>query len=117
MNATPEFMQAAEKACALAERLGQDHRDAKAAMVLAMELAPADLKATIAAKAREMGLIPEPCGYLADGTPLYNLGDVAAKLGQTPEEAQQAMAEMMAAREDMGLPCVLVEPGAVHRRQ
>ena len=42
---------------------------------------------------------------------------IAAKLGIGMEEAKESMQSMLTAREDMGLPNVLIDPATVHRRQ
>lgn len=48
---------------------------------------------------------------------MYALEDVAAKLGVSIEEAQEAMDTAQADRAELGLPGVLVDPARVHRKQ
>ncbi len=43
-------------------------------------------------------------GYLEDGTPMCRAEDIAAQMGLTEEEAQQAIASFIAAGEAEGLP-------------
>ena len=103
MNPPPEFMEAIERHLRLVDTLGMDHPETMRAMMLAMELAPQELKDKMTAKIRELGLIPEDCGYLDDGTPMYRLEDVAVSLGISTEKAEESMREITAEREAMGL--------------
>lgn len=109
---SPEFLRAAEHHAALAERLGPEHPDVMMAMTTVLEHAPATLKETIHAKAVEMGLMPEPDGYLEDGSPVYRLEDVAAKLGAPIAEVEATMRALVAMHGD-GL---AIDAALVHRR-
>lgn len=115
---SPEFLHAAERHAALAERLGPEHPDVMMAMVVVLEHAPASLKETIRAKAVELGLMPEPDGYLEDGSPVFSLEAVAAKLGAPVAQVEETMRALLALREDAGLPIggMAIDGAMVHRR-
>ena len=115
-ESAPEFLAAMDACLALVESLGMDHTDTTRAMQRAMQLSPPSLNALMADKARELDLIPDAHGYTDDGQPVFSLESVAAKLGLSMEEAKQAMDDMLAAREEMGLPAALVDPAKVHRK-
>ncbi len=92
---TPEFLNAVERCSRLAERFGRDHPDVSKALAVALELAPAEVRATIRRKAAEMGLLPQAFGYLENGEPVYRLVDLAAKMGvrvSTVERTANALA-------------------------
>lgn len=103
----------------LVEALGQDHPETKRAMLVAMELAPDEIQAQLTAKAKELDLIPEAMGYLADGSPMFSLHDMAKKLGMSTEEAESALKEIMAEREALGLPSEVLIDGdeRIHKKQ
>ena len=103
MNLTPEFRAAINVQLRLVEALGIDHPESMRAMVLAIELAPEELKNKMADVAREMGLMPEANGYLDDGSPIFRLEDIAARLGMSIAEAEEAMHKMFTDREALGL--------------
>ena len=115
-EATPDFMTAMSACLALLETLGEDHPDTIRAMRRAMLLAPPSLNALMADKAKEMGLMPDADGYLDDGAPVFTLESVAAKLGMSTQEAQEALNAMLADSTALGLPAVLVDPATVHRK-
>lgn len=117
MNPTPEFVDAVQRHQRLVDALGMDHPDTKRAMMLAMELAPPELMEEIRQVAREMGLVPEPDGYLADGSPVYRVDAVAKLHGMSQEEAEAILGDVTAEREALGLPRVNVDMSMVHRRQ
>jgi|GEM_PF-458634 len=120
MKPTPEFIEAANRHLQLVETLGMDHPDTMQAMMLAMELAPEELKNKMADKTQEMGLIPEISGYLEDGTPMVRLEDIAERLGLSPEQAEEAMHKMLANREALGLSndgLVVTDASVIHRKQ
>ena len=58
-------------------------------------------------------------GYLDDGSPVFSLEAIADKLGVSPEEAEKSFQEMVAVRQELGLPIdgVITDLGKVHRRQ
>ena len=115
-EATPEFMAAMSACLRLTESLGLEHPDTKQAMQRAMALAGPSMNAFMADKARELDLIPEADGYLDDGQPVYSLEAIAEKLDISMDEAKAAMDAMLTAREELGLPAVLVDPATVHRK-
>lgn len=118
MNLTPEFQIAMRRYLALVEILGMEHRDSHLALMAAMELAPDELHVELAGMAHEMGLMPEACGYLEDGTPMYRLEDMAAHLGIPFEEAAEHLRQMVVDREALGLPQFRVaEAAMIHRKQ
>lgn len=55
----------------------------------AMAYAPEPLQAMFRAKAREMGLLPDPAFYTEAGEPVYTTAQVATHLGISIEEANQ----------------------------
>jgi hypothetical protein len=117
MNLTDEFLNTVNAVLELVETLGQDHPETNRALMLAMELAPAEMIADLGQMAREMGLMPEPC-YLEDGTKVFPLESVAAHLGLTLDEAEESMHEMLAQRESLGLPndgIMRIDPDSLHR--
>ncbi|ABI59740.1 hypothetical protein [Nitrosomonas eutropha] len=120
MNPSHEFIAAVRQHRELLETLGEDHADTIRAMMLAMELAPEELKDEMMDKAQEMGLIPEISGYLEDGTPMVRLEDIAKRLGLSPEQAEEAMHKMLADREALGLSndgLVVTDAAMIHRKQ
>lgn len=116
-EATPEFLEAMSGCLRLVESLGADHPDAIRALQRAMLLASPSMHEFMGREAQAMGLIPDAVGYTEDGAPVYALEDVAAKLGVSMEEAQEAMDTAQADRAELGLPGVLVDPARVHRKQ
>lgn len=109
---SPEFLAAAERHAELAAQLGPEHPDVLLAMAFVLEHAPASLKETIHSKAVEMGLMPEADGYLEDGSPVYSLEAVAAKLGAPVSEVEQTMRALVAMHGD-GL---AIDGALIHRR-
>lgn len=81
---------------------------------LAMKHAPQEFSDMVIRGAMEEGLFPKPTHCDADGNPLYNLNELAAHFGQTPEEAQAAMEEMLAFMPEQR---DLLYEGPVHRMQ
>ena len=117
MNTTPEFMAAVDMHHAMRTTMGEDHPLTQRALTLVMELAPTELKTLMADKAREMGLMPEAHGYLADGSPVYRLEAIAEKLGVSADEAQASVQAFMADRAALGLDTTPIDPALIHRRQ
>ncbi|MDP3424964.1 MAG: hypothetical protein Q8S32_14555 [Burkholderiaceae bacterium] len=101
----------------LAQTLGDTHPKAQAALMRVFDLAPPELHAQMTAKARELGLIPDAGGYLADGTPVYRLEDVAKQLGLSESEAQASIAQFMAERQAIGVETREIAPTLIHRVQ
>lgn len=117
MTTTPEFMAAVEMHHAMHATLGDDHPLTQRAFTLVMELAPTELKMRMTDKARELGLLPEAHGYLADGTPCFRLEAVAERLGMSEAEAQSSVQAFMADRAAMGLDTTPIDPALIHLRQ
>ena len=117
MNPSPQFMETLHLYDRLAQTHGDQHPQAQAALMRLFDLAPPELQAQMAAKARELGLIPDAGGYLADGTPVYRLEDVAKQLGLSESEAQASITQFMAERESMGLQTRAIDPTLIHRVQ
>jgi hypothetical protein len=88
----------------LVDTFGEDHPDTQRALTLVMEMAPEELKMEMRKMMREMGLMPEADGYLDDGSPVFKLENVAARLGVPQVEAEETMHEMHADREALGIP-------------
>lgn len=114
MNPSPQFIDALHLYDRLAQTHGDQHPHAQAALMRLFDLAPPELQAQMAAKARELALIPDAGGYLADGTPVYRLEDVAKQLGLTEAETQASIAQFMAEREAMGLEMGEIDPALIH---
>jgi hypothetical protein len=114
-----ELLEVVERHFRLVETLGMDHPDTLRAMMLAMEMAPKQLKDEFDVMAQAMGLMPEADGYLEDGTPVYRLEDVAERLGLSPAEAEEAMHKMLAEREALGLSNagIVPDPELIHWKQ
>jgi hypothetical protein len=95
-----------------------DHPDTLRAMMLAMEMAPKQLKDEFGDMARTMGLLSEADGYLEDGTPMFRLEDVAARLGVSPAEAEESIQKFLAEREALGLSNagIVTDPQLIHKR-
>jgi hypothetical protein len=93
------------------------HPQAQAALGRVFDLAPPELQAQMTARARELGLMPDAGGYLADGTPDYRLEDVAKQLGLSEAEALVSVAQFMAQREALGLETGAIDPALIHRVQ
>ena len=113
-ESTPEFLAAMSACLRLVETLGMEHPDTARAMQRAMLLSPPSLNDFMEDKAMELGLMPDAGGYTDDGAPVFSLESIAAKLGISVYEAQQAMDAMRSDRAALGLPDVLVDPAAVH---
>ena len=116
-EATPEFMAAMSACLRLEESLGPDHPDTVRALQKAMLQAPPSMMEFVGREAQAMGLIPAAHGYSEDGEPVYRLEDVAAQLDISVEEAQEAMDTLLQDSAALGLPCTLIDPARVHRKQ
>lgn len=64
-------------------------------------------------------ILPEPGGYLDDGTAMFRLEDVAAKMGLSPAEAERSIKAFLADREARGQSNadILTDPAMLHRKQ
>lgn len=119
MELTPEFTLAIDEFKCLNDLLGEDHPAARQAFLLAMQLAPDEFIEMASEIAVELDMMPDATGYLADGTSLFSLVDIAAKLGVTFEEAEQAMHEMLSMQAEADLPIsnFEVDSTLIHRKQ
>lgn len=115
---SPEFKAAFARYNQLSSTLGHDHEITKDAFTVLFSLAPEEYVDEAYKIAVEMDLLPEAEGYLEDGSPMYKLDDIAAKIGITIEEAEQSMNEMLAVRVEAGLPIngVTTDSGQIHRK-
>lgn len=68
-----------------------------------MHYAPAEYLAVANQIAEEMNLLPEPDGYLDDGTPMISQSALAKHHGLSMEEAGEMVEQFMADREALGL--------------
>lgn len=59
-------------------------------------------------KAKEMGLVPKPSGYLDNGDPVYSLEDIAKTHGISMDEAEKIAGEM-------GIEPYLVDANKINR--
>ncbi|MFZ4536801.1 hypothetical protein [Propionivibrio sp.] len=98
----PEFLAAMEALRDLTESGGSADECARQWSII-VAYAPPWFMAAMGDKAREFGLMPEAVGYLADGTAMFRLEDVAEKMGMEPDEAQALIQEFIEDREAMGL--------------
>lgn len=113
-GASPEFIEATHLAGHLKDTLGIEHPETRKALAQAMEIAPEDLKQRMHDMAVEMGLMPPtPDGYTDDGHAVYSLDGIAARLGISIEDAEEAANAMLADRAEQGLPNAAVGPDAV----
>lgn len=113
------FSEAMHRHIALVEKFGEDSPQAKKSLMAAMHLAPQWFKDDIEAMSDEMDLLPQASGYLDDGSPVFSLESIAEKFGISIEQAEKDLHEMMAMRQELGLPIDggLVNPSLVHRKQ
>lgn len=114
----PAFSHAMRQYVNISKRLGDDHAEVNKALTKALSIAPDWFRGEMHTKANEMGLIPEPAGYLDNGDPVYSLESVAKAHGISIEEAELGMTEMLSARAELGLSSeVITDHSLVNRRQ
>ena len=84
-----------------------------------MHYAPPEYLAVANQIAEEMNLVPEPDGYLDDGTPMISLSVLAKHLGLNRDEAGEMVERFMADRESLGLSNAGIVKNAtgIHRKQ
>jgi hypothetical protein len=111
------FSEAMRQYIRISERLGDEHPEAKRAMTKALSLAPDWFRDEMHAKAKEMGLMPEPTGYLDNGDPVFSIESIAKAHGISIEEAEQHMNEFLADRDALGLSSVVIDHSQVNRVQ
>ena len=68
---------------------------------LAHKYAPPEFNDFVIQQAQAEGLFPKPTRCDAEGNPLYSIEEIAEFFQQTPEQAQQAFNEMIAADPDV----------------
>ena len=114
---TPEFNEAMSTSIRLAQTLGTDHPEAIAALMLAISLAPETMIEELGGMLQEDGLMPTACGYLEDGTPVFNMEEIAEKLGIPKDEARDSALHFLTSCNEQGLPSGLIDPKLVHTLQ
>lgn len=97
------FVDALKNHNAIVRQYGEDSPEQRRAMMVLMEASPPHIVEEIHGIACDMGIMPAPTGCLDDGTKLFSLDEIAVHLGIPPEEAEKALQEMMAEREQLGL--------------
>ena len=119
MNLTPEFLAVVDTTMNLVESLGMDHPETTRSLSLMMALAPKHLQDEMAAKARELGLMPKAHGYLEDGSPVFRIDDVAAQLDLSHAEVEEALREMAAEGDALGMSNAgtVTDAATIHRKQ
>ncbi|MDR2166068.1 MAG: hypothetical protein LBO79_10740 [Zoogloeaceae bacterium] len=100
---SPEFRQARDAHLRLVDTLGMEHPETNKAFILAFELAPQRWRDEAYKIAGAMDIVPESCGYLEDGTPLFGLAALAEKMGVPLEEATEKVETLMTIRAELGL--------------
>ena len=115
---SPEFKAALKRYEHLAKTLGDSHDIATQAFIDCFYLAPPEYVQEAHRIADEMNLLPEATGYLADGSPMFSLTDIAKHSGISFERAEQTMHNMMKARSAAGLPelALVIDDSLIHRR-
>lgn len=88
-------------------KFGQDSDQCRMAMANAIQYLPADLKASVDAKARELGLMPVASGYTADNEPVFTVESLAKHFDMEPEQVMQ----------DAGEFAMTVDASTIHRTQ
>lgn len=115
---SPEFLAAVRAHREARATWGDEDPRTMRAFMLAMHLSPPWLMEEVDVMAKEMGLMPEASGYLEDGSPVFNVSDIARKVGRSEDEVRARVDAMMADRRAMGLPVDgVVDPERVHRKQ
>jgi hypothetical protein len=92
MNWTDEYLDAIEVHAAHVDAFGEDHPMTLRALEMVMDLTPPQLQESMRAEATKLGLLPPVGGYLADGSAVYSLEDIARNLGMSYEGAQRSVA-------------------------
>lgn len=110
----PKFVAAMEALERIPKSERDDHPARHDLMAQAMAYAPEPLQEIFRAKAREMGLLPEPEYYTEDGEPVYTTIQIANHLGISLEEANQNAEKMFAEHPDLASPA---GSHKLHRRQ
>lgn len=103
----PEFSALMAQYYATAAGLGDDHPLARRLWLMVVHTAPSWFADEMAATAKEMGLLPEPCACDDSGRKFYSLDSMAEALGVPLDEVEQHMADLQADAAAMGLPDAL----------
>ncbi len=96
--------------------------DTEAGRLLFIEMmayAPPEYLAVAHQIADELALVPEPDGYLDDGTPMISLSAMARHHGMSEAEATENIERFMADRESLGLSNdgIVTDAALIHRKQ
>lgn len=112
----PEFTELMTRYAEIHEAGQSDTAEARALLSAAMRYAPPEFLEMARREARALGLLPEPDGYLADGTRAYSVATVAAHLGVTEAEVIEGIDQLSLEQEALGLPVeeLFVPADAVH---
>lgn len=85
----------------MVQQHGQDHPLAEKAILLTLEYAPQWLKDEASQQAKQV--LPQPSGYLDDGSPVYNIEEIAQKFGISVDQAEKQLAKILKQRKELGL--------------
>lgn len=117
MKYSRAFIDAIEVHNRVAEKLGDEHPQSHLAMERVISLAPKHVQDAMLQMGTKLGLIPQAGAYLADGTPVYRLEDVAEKMGLAMDEARAFITRFDDERAAAGLSSGLINPQHIHRKQ
>lgn len=90
----PKFVAAMESLKRIPQDRIRNNPAASALFEQVVQYAPEYLQKIFMAKAREMGLLPDPEFYAEDGEPVYTTGQLASHLGISLEEANRLAREI-----------------------
>ncbi|MCM1513351.1 MAG: hypothetical protein NC112_09650 [Oxalobacter formigenes] len=115
---TPAFSIAMHEYIKACEKYGEDSETANRLWAKAILLAPPAFLDDMAKMAKEEKLIPEPDGYLEDGTPVISSTAIAAHLDMPHEEVMEKVEELIEMKRSHGLPSDGIYKNAtVYRKQ
>jgi hypothetical protein len=116
---SPEFCDVMHKHIDACKKYGASSEQAKELLTHALLIAPPAFLEDLEKMVNEMNLIPEPSGYLEDGTPMVSLEDLARHLNIPPEKAVASMEKLLAKRAELGMQTdgLVVQSDQIHRRQ
>lgn len=100
----PEFSALVDQYRDTAAGLGDAHPITRRLWILIAHTAPDWFKVEMRQMARDFGLLPPARACDANGRPFFSIGDMAAHLGITVEEAHAAVERLQADRAAIGLP-------------
>ncbi|MDV2440219.1 hypothetical protein QR665_12175 [Acinetobacter gerneri] len=118
-HVNPEFFKAFEHYKAMLEQFGKDHPITERAFLLTLHYTPEHIKKEMHQKAKELGLLPKPSGYLDNGTAVYAIEDIAKQLRISIEEAQAQLDNLLQIEQQLGIVTgvTLVDPNTVNKIQ